>query len=295
MEKLKSVLSHLSKNPLSNIREISDNALGVKINYNTTCKIIQEQILQKKVAEIYGYYYIIPSINQEIPFLIKITNFDKIKKPKFKKIKFTSIGSNPNFQSILKKYIALVNLENKIPTSSKKSKISPLISYGNKALTEYLRIFRKKQSVKNKDFHTKLLMHLLKKYDTSSVVYDEIKAGGFPLEEKLDMLSIWFQENNPKWISEKYGYKSNKFPRKIISRLYHKNGNPRFEKLLLAVKTGKVTKKLASKIFVQWILRLNAPNLQTKRAQQKFQRNIKKNYSGWDILKQGDIKSFDIS
>ncbi len=287
-------MSYVSKNPLSNIREISDNATYVKINHNTIYKVIQQQILKKKIAEINEYYYIIPSIKKEISFLIKITNFDKILKPKFEKIKFTPIGSNPNFQSILKKYIALVNLENKIPISSKKFKIPPSVSYGKKALIVYLRNFHNQQ-FEDIDFHTKLSLYLQQKYDSSTVIFDEIKAGGHAIESKLDMLSILFKENNYKSISEKYGYKTNKFPRKIISELYHKNGNPRFEKLLLAVKTGKITKNLADKIFVQWILRLNAPNLQTKRAQQKFQSNIKKNYSGWDILEQGDFKSFDIS
>jgi len=301
MEKTKQVFNYLIKNPLLSVREISDNALDVKINYNTTRKIIRELISQKKIAELLEYYYVIPTVNKEIQFLIKITNVDKILKPEFKKIKNPNTTSeNHPFQQIIKQYIRLVNLMLRIRlTELRIAKESDSLNKKymkevRNELKNYLRSFKVDENISDDDFHMYLLKHIEDKHFFEDNNYDDIKTRRRLLEERMEMLSVFLESGSVKEVSDQYGYKSNKTPRKILEKLFFPNGKLALDKLYLAEKSGKISKKQSGKLFSQWVLRLNALDLKTKRDRQKFKRNVKK-FFNWDILEQGDFKSFDIS
>ncbi|MGB6462861.1 MAG: hypothetical protein WBF38_01375 [Nitrosotalea sp.] len=297
--RLKQILNFLTENPFSTIREIAYNASETKINYKIAMKLTKELVKQNKISYLFGYYYTIPTIDKEILFLMKITHNDKILRPKFQKLQY-KIVKEKSFRQILEQYIALLHFQIKIKKTQaiideKSYSSDTAIKQIRYVLKNYLKSFKILEKFSEDDFHAYLYKYIVDKYFYDSLRYEEIKTHRRTIEERVDMLSTWLTKNDMSEITDQYGYQSNKFPRKIIQGMFHENGNPKLEQLYAATNAGRISNEDASKIFVQWILRLNVPRLKTKRDQIKFSNTIKKKYKGWDILEQGDFKSFDTS
>lgn len=297
--RLKKILKFLTENPLVTIREIADNSSETRINYKIAIKLTNELVKQKRISDLFGYYYAIPMIDKEISFLVKITDNDRILKPKFKKLHY-KIESEKSFHKILEQYISLLHFQIKIKKTQANIDKKPYSS--NKAikqirfeLKKYLKSFEIPKEFNGNNPHGFLFKYIVDKYFYDKIHYDEVRTHGRSIGEKLDMLSTLFSKNNIREITDNYGYKSNKFPHRMINDMFHPNGNLKLERFYPAITSGRISNEEVSKIFVQWMLRLNASRLRTKKDQKKFSDIIKKQYKGWDILKQGDFKSFDIS
>lgn len=296
--RLKQILKFLTENPLSTIREIAYNASETKINYKVAIKLTNELIKQNKISNLFGYYYTVPTIDKEILFLAKITDNDKILRPKFQKLQY-KIESKNSFHSILEQYIALLRFQIKIKKTQSEIDTTPYssdttIRQIRYELKKYLESFKIPKKFNEDNFHAYLYKYIVDRHFSDKLSYEEIKTRGRTIEERVDMLSTWLAKQDVSEITDQYGYQSNKFPRRMIRGMFHKNGNIKFEQLYAAVNTGRISKKDASKILAQWILRLNISRLKKKRDQKKFNDTIKKKY-GWNLLEEGDFKSFDTS
>lgn len=295
------VLKYIGKNPFSTVYEICDNAAKLKLHYTKAKNAVIELIRQNKVGQLLGYYYVTPSMQKEVLFLRKITKLDKILKPKFKKLKYSGFSlDNLSFNQILELYIILFHLKIRIRKIELGiNRKSPLpdneLARIQNDLIEYLASFSTSEPISSEKFHNELLRHLDDKYYFSTLHYLEIKTHKIPLKEKLEWLSKWFMSFNMGVIADDYGYETNKFPRKIIQNLFHKNGNPKFELIFEAQKAGEISEEFASELCTQWILRINAKHLKTKEQQRRFRETIRNKYRGWDIFEQGNFRSFDIS
>lgn len=302
-EKTKSILKYLQKNPLSTINQISCNSIDLRINHSTAIKIVNDLLRQGKITHLLEHYFVLPTIEKEINFLKKISDLDKILKPKFKKIRYLYRGSKePTFEQILLQFISIIHLMIKIRLLElgQSAKHDTLSAQEMKKISSYLKKHLDSftgNTNSSWEFRQQLETYLDNEHFKLNLIYEEKRKGSIPLEEKIRMTSKWLTGNNISDISKQYGYKSNKFPRRVIleKMFARKTKNLRLDEMYNAIKTGKISNEEASKVFTQWIIRINAKKLKTKQDQKRFSKTIKKEYGGWDIFDQGDFKSFDIS
>ncbi len=304
----KRILKYLAKNPLCPVRDIADNASSTRINYNTTKKIIDTLTKQQQISDLFGFYYIIPSVESEIPFLIQITNMDVIMKPKFRKNQLKQIENR--FQKIVKKYIDLFYLQVKIKNIESKSQkdydsIYEKLDDIRTDLNKYLKSFKIKKRWSDNDFHSYLSKHIEDRYFKDSEHFHDLMIHSKSLKEKAQMLSIYLRTNSVSEIADQFDYVSNKIPRTIIEKWFYKNGNLLFGEIYAGIKNKEITDFDASNLYLQWQAHMGLRRTKTKDGKElvdeelkQYRKNFMKNYKKLfkiDIKKVVDIKAYGIS
>lgn len=303
----KQILQFLSKNPLSTVREISDNASKTRINYNVCVKALAELVQNHKIDRLFGHYYITPTTKGKISLLLKITNQDKIHKPRFGRLSYENRSQRGGFREIVELYILLIRLQFKINKTKRAKKLRNIKNENQikKDLKAYLKSFIIKKYSSDEDFQIHLIKHIDDRYFKDIRHFNNLIFRHRTLKKQVKMISTFFKTNSVTEVSHLFGYKSNKIPRKMIKGWFYANGNLPFGEIYAGIKNKEITNSEASDLFFQWQAHIGLRRTATKEGKElvgeelrQYRKNFMKNYKKQfkiDIRKVVDIKAYGIS
>lgn len=327
------ILFYIEKQPLSTVREIADNYHTHKSNFKLVKNSVDELLNENKVGKIFKStecYFVNPSKNEGKDILVKIVKSEKIFQNRFKKISRYDYhyGWPPPFSEIVRRCINLFHLRLKIllietrrqsrqeitneqfrriQKEHQSNFIGFITDYSpNKFSVLGPAISRRgeKSFIETKNPTQEQRFIFLSNYLSAKNINDEryyklLISGSKSLGEKLDLMSIWLRTGNIRNAADLHGT-TNQNIRRILSHILKDGNFSLFQVIMpLLAEEGrtlmpKVSSSDMTRVFLQSIVRSNASLLKTSIGRRKLSNNSKK-LLGFDILKQVDWKSFDIS
>jgi hypothetical protein len=328
------ILSYIQKHPLCTIREIADNYRIHESRFRLVKTDVTNLFTENKIGKVFNSrecYFLNPSEGKEIEFLVQIMKSGKIFQNRFKKMSVsvsTRYGWPPPFREIVETCISLLYLKLKISLIENRKKtrknlnIKQLKRFQKRHHSKFIKFLQdysfNKYSVlgpaisrrgdrgfveiKNptqKQRYVYLSNYLSARYHNDERYYKLLHSGSKSLSEKLGMISIWLRTGSIRNVSDMYG-RTNKNTRKILGPILKDGTFSFFQTImpLLAEEGRTLIPEFSStnltKVFFESIVRSNASSLKTVKGRSMLSANSKK-FFGFDILKQVDWKSFDIS
>jgi len=313
--RINQILDYLTENPFSPIKEISDNASDTKINFHTVKRIL-EQLTENNVTELSGYYYVIPALNEEIPFLFEIIDNDKFLKPKFRKLNFPRYFSvsEDQFQQILVACILAFYLQIKIRKTEliQSGESGEITKHEIKKIRNkfknYLKTCKVNKKLTKNDYNSILFTHIINKFESNQSYFKELRVHETSFRNKLKILSTCFRTGSVRTVA---GEKTNKNIHKVLKPITKFNLNLDIAKIWFYLEVDERTKndksieKLASKVFFEWVVRIGlsvrtkddgtpmTPD-EIKLYRNNYIKNFKKLF-GFSMEEVVDVKSFDTS
>ena len=328
------ILSYLDKNPLSTIRDISDNYQTSKSNFRVVRKTVSELFEQDKIGRIFDsreYYFVNPLNDDGKEILVNIMNSKKVFERRFTIIKYDDDihFDRPIFPQIVEKCINLFHLRFKIVILEERrkskenltsKKISNLAKKFQSNFIEFLKDYtREKYSIAGnfiaergtKAFveskhptQENMLVYLSNymdaRYENDKLYFEQLTSGKIPLKDKLNLMSTWIRTGNKRNAADEQGT-TNKNVQRILHSIMYDKGEYSLEKAaaLQQVEKGReivpdVSSFDTSKVFWELAVASVAPLLKTAAGRRKISKESKK-FFGFDLLKVVDWKSFDTS
>lgn len=328
------ILSYLSRNPLSTIREIADNYHTTESNFRIVKTSVLELFEQSKVGKIFDsteYYFLNPSVDEGKDILVNIMKSKKIFQRRFSKIPYDDDihFGKPIFPQIVQKCINLSHLRLKIVIIEERRKskkpltprqLSRILKQYHSIFIDFLKDYsREKYSVLgnfisqkgSKGFESprnptqeNMLVYLSNyidaRYDNDKLYFNQLVTRKISLQDKLNLMSTWIRTGNKRNAADVQGT-TNKNIQRILKPIMYDKGGYSLEKAaaLQQAEAGHalvpdVSSFDASKVFWELAVRKVAPLLKTAAGRRKISAGSKK-FFGFDLLKIVDWRSIDTS
>lgn len=233
------ILKYLRNHYLASLREIADNYAVKRSNYSVVKKIVNELVKEQQIECLdtrLPFYYVTPTAEDVLDALLNIIDSDKIKSPRFQKIKFQYLDK-PSLSQVAKNLISLYHLELKI-----------FLHVIRKNKTYHKQTRRLKDTLKK--FHIRFIDFWRKNTDfqyietlqdgldylamcielvefPDRIYFSNLRGHGYTLKKKINMLyhviDDSFKEAALKYNKRKYDYKNKKKTRFETTPKYIRN------------------------------------------------------------------------